>query len=206
MRAHLFHGFNVTDGGRGSVGNLIPHLEAVGIEPILHGYGWTGPVRLRLVNRRVVRDLVDHIEPGDVLIGHSNGFLICRKLVHAVGHNIRAVVGIQPCVRRDLWWANSVSVLCLYNPHDLAVQFGRAWGRLSTLWTPWAPHGWGAAGRYGFTLGERNVTNWDTSASYWRHPARGHTAVLRPPAVEYWGALMAQWLREQVNAVPEPDR
>lgn len=196
MRVHLIHGFNVSDGGRRTVGSLIPFLEANGHEPILHDYGWTGPVRLRLRNRRTVRDLSRHIQPGDALIGHSNGALICRKLVHEVGELVSAVVGIQPCVRRDLTWPPHIQVLCLYNACDWAVRLGRMWGRLATLATPFAPHGWGAAGAYGFTTPAHNVTNWDTAAPGLpeKYRARGHSSSLRPPAVAYWGHRISEWL------------
>lgn len=205
MRVHLIHGFNVSDGGRRSVGNLIPMLEAGGHEPVLHDYGWTGPLRLRLRNRNTVRDIASLIGVGDALIGHSNGALICRNLVHAVGDRISAVVAIQPCVRRDLTWPSHMQILCLHNDGDWAVRVGRMWGRMSTLLTPFAPHGWGAAGAHGFTTPAPNVENWDTAAggvpSYLS--ARGHSAALRHPAVDYWGHRISDWLLQaSMRTVP----
>lgn len=197
MRVHLIHGFNVSDGGRGSIGNLQSALRAASLTPVLHDYGWTGPLRLRLRNRSVVRKLLAEIEPGEAVAAHSNGALICRRLVLEDPHRLSAAVLIQPCVRRDLIWPAQLRLLCLHNPYDYAVQLGRMWGRLSTLVTPFSPHGWGAAGYYGFSVDQDNVTSWDTSANYWSVPARGHSTALRPPAVDYWGRLVAAWLSEQ---------
>lgn len=199
MRVHLIHGFNVSDGGRGSIGRLQEHLRAAGLEPVLHDYGWTGPLRLRLRNRATVRHLLSQIEPGEAVAAHSNGALIVRNIVLEDPYRISAAALIQPCVRRDLIWPAQLQVLCLHNPFDYAVQAGRMWGRLSTTVTPFAPHGWGAAGYYGFTVQQDNVTCWDTSADYWKVPARGHSTVLRPPAVDYWGRLVAAWIAETIR-------
>lgn len=199
MRAHLIHGFNVSDGGKGSVGNLAPALEVAGIEPVLHDYGWVGPLRLRFRNRATGKHLLQVVAPGDVLIGHSNGALLCWQLIEA-GAPASAVVTIQPAMRRTAVWRSDVPVLALWNPHDLAVQFGRIWSRLTTAATAASllprlrPHGWGAAGRYGFTACQPNITQWNTAQPHWRHPVRGHSNVLRSPAVDVWAPLIAAWL------------
>lgn len=194
MRVHLIHGFNVSDGGARSLGHLKEALTAAGHVPVMHDYGWTGPLRLRLRNRRTVAQLLEKIEPGDAVIGHSNGALIARKLALGAPDRIRAVVCIQPCVRRDIAWSPAIRVLCLYNPYDWIVNVGRVWGRMATLATPWAPHGWGAAGRYGFTTPQPNVEQWDTSNPHWGIPARGHSEALRVPAIYYWRSKISLWL------------
>lgn len=75
-KVHLIHGFNVSDGGEKSILRLIPFLEHHGIPYIAHDYGWVGPILLRWRNDKTVQDIKDSIEPGDILIGHSNGALI----------------------------------------------------------------------------------------------------------------------------------
>lgn len=190
--AHLIHGFNVSDGGARTVGRLRPSLEAAGWRVRLHDYGWTGPLLLRLANRRVVRELQAAIAPGDVVIGHSNGCLIAWQLAEC--SRLSAVVCIQPALRRDTRWCTPV--LCLYNRHDWAVRFGRLWARLaSRLTRRW--HGWGAAGASGFAPGP-NITNWDTADPSVYAPARGHSAVFQEPALTLWGSRIRRWL-------PEPD-
>lgn len=193
--AHLIHGFNVCDGGRDTVGRLAPALRAAGWQVRMHDYGWTGPLRLRFRNEATVERLLPEIEPGDCLVGHSNGCLIAWQLAD-MGAPVDGVVCIQPALRRDTQW--SVPALCLYNPDDIAVRFGRIWSRLASIVT-WRWHGWGAAGAHGFNPGAGSaarvdVTNWNTDADYWRHPAAGHSAIFARDVVMYWARLIAAWL------------
>lgn len=197
MTVHLIHGFNVSDGGRGSVGRLSPWLH----DTRLHDYGWTFLLRLRGVNRDAVRRLALQAKDGDVLVAHSNGCLIVWRLVHemqARGKTPGAVVCIQPALRRDTRWPDNVPVLCCHNPADWIVSLGRIWGRFASVANPWRNrHGWGAAGRYGFTLGQANVTNLDTTSE---HPqAKGHSGIFQSPALEHWAWEIRTWLKRKAK-------
>ncbi len=210
MTVRLIHGFNVSDGGAGSVGHLRPYLHDAGLRTVLHDYGWTGPLRLRLRNRATIKELLPLIREGDVLVGHSNGCLICWELLEA-GAPVSAVVAIQPAMRRTAMWRPDVPVLVLWNPRDLAVLFARPWARLTTAahWTlaqppiarrlvpEFRPHGWGSAGRHGFTNFQLNLRQWNTCGEYWGHPVGGHSNVLRPPPLMTWGPRIATWIKEQ---------
>lgn len=190
MTAWLVHGFNVSDGGRGSVGRLAPHLEG---DVRVFSYGWTGLLKLRFTNRQATRQLLAQVRPGDVLIGHSNGALVCWNVAQALGDQLGAVVVINPALRRDTRWPDTLQVLCLANSTDWVVQLGRAWSRLVSL-GGLTPHGWGAAGRYGFTAAQENVSNWDTAAGHWRYPVTGHSGVFAPQPVRYWGKMLRAWI------------
>ena len=191
MTVHLVHGFNVYDGGRNTVARLAPYFPPGTAR--VHNYGWTGLLRLRRVNRRAVDDLMAAVKPGDFLIGHSNGALICWEVAQRLGAQLGGVVVINPSMRRDTLWPEGLPVLCLANATDWVVQMGRAWGRLVSL-GGLTPHGWGAAGRYGFTAGQRNVVSLDTSDSWWTEPVKGHSGVFHPPGLDYWGAKVAGWV------------
>lgn len=195
MRIHLIHGFNVSDGGAGTVGNLQATYEGMGHTVIRHNLGMIGLFSLDSQNAKAVAHLLQHVSPGDVLVGHSNGVLICWLMIQQ-GYRPEAVICFQPSIRRDTKWPAGVPVLCIYNPFDWVVQLGRWWGRL-TKRGRLAPNGWGAAGRYGFTAVNHCVTNWNTSAAYWDFPTRGHSAVLRMPAAAYWAKLSAEWLERR---------
>ena len=192
MAQHLIHGFNVIDGGRGSIGKLARWLP----EPVPHSYGWVFLLRLRWVNDSTVRQMLPTIKPGDVLIAHSNGALIAWRLVMA-GAPVSAVVCIQPALRRDTRWPETLPVLCLHNPGDLVVEMGRVWGRFASVSQPWRErHGWGSAGRHGFTSGQPMVEHWDTSKS--RYPVKRHSGVFKEPALSHWAPWIAQWLKSGV--------
>lgn len=189
MTTYLLHGFNVADGGKNTIARLQPYLPGT---EVLHAYGWVGLIRLRCVNARTVQELEREVQPGDVVIGHSNGCLIAWELSRRV--HLGAVVCINPALRRDTLWSSDTPVLCLHNSTDWVVQLGRWWGRLTSLGGI-RPHGWGAAGQYGFTEEQENVTNLDTAAPYWPHPVKGHSGVFKDPeALAYWGQIIARWL------------
>lgn len=207
MATHLIHGFNVWDGGRGSIQHLTPWLD----DPVGHDYGWVFLMRLRWVNDRTVEAMLPDIQPGDVLVAHSNGCLIAWRLVMA-GAPVSAVVCIQPALRRDTQWPETLPVLCCYNPDDWVVSLGRVWSRFASVVNPWRNrHGWGAAGRHGFTSGQPMVSNWDTSDGY--PPAEGHSAIFQDPAVYRFGPAIARWLESHHGPLsahmpdrPLPDR
>lgn len=188
MATHLIHGFNVWDGGKGSIGRLSPWMQ----EPITHDYGWTFLFRLRWVNDRTVERTLPDIKPGDVLVAHSNGCLIAWRLVMA-GAPVSAVVCIQPALRRDTRWPDTLPVLCLHNRGDWIVSLGRVWGRFVSAANPWGSrHGWGAAGKHGFTSDQPMVVNWNTGES--DPPATGHSGVFGQPALGHWANRIRLWL------------
>lgn len=193
---HLIHGFNVSDGGRGSVRRLARWLP----DPVPHTYGWVFLLRLRWINDRTVEEMLPTIRPGDVLIAHSNGCLIAWRLVMA-GAPVAAVVCIQPALRRDTHWPERLPVLCCHNQDDGAVGWGRIWGRFISVANPWRNrHGWGAAGKHGFTAGQALVTNWDTGDD--AIPATGHSGIFREPALSRWGPKISRWLASLQGSVP----
>lgn|SRR5690554_1246042 len=189
MTTWLLHGFNVRDGGKDTVARLEPYLPG---PEILAPYGWVGLLRLRCVNADVIQDLARMVKPGDVVVGHSNGCLIAYELAKRVP--LSAVICINPALRRDARWPEHLRVLCLHNSKDWVVQLGRMWARL-TSYGGLYPHGWGAAGRYGFTAGQPNVLNLDTAQNYWPRPAKGHSGLFKDrDTVAFWGGVMARWL------------
>jgi pimeloyl-ACP methyl ester carboxylesterase len=182
----LLHGFNVADGGRNSVRKLEPYIEGVEIAP---DYGWTGVIGLRCANRRAIETIGPTLKRGDVLIGHSNGALICWELAIRYPNKIAGVIVINPALRRDTLWPESLPVMCVHNATDWVVELGRMWARLVSL-GGLNFHGWGAAGRHGFTSRQARVRNWDSSKGLISKPVRGHSGLFKRPQVEPWGELM----------------
>lgn len=190
---HLLHGFNVSDGGKGSVGHLSVLFEALGYDVILHNYGWTGPFFLRLKNASVVDYLKDKVKPEDHIVGHSNGCYIAWSLIEE-GVKCKSVVCIQPALRRDTVWGDGVeNILCLYNDKDWAVRAGQWWRYLTYLnplsWKD--PHEWGAAGYFSFTTPDERLTQWKTNDPTWKVPASGHSGIFSPKPFGFWGNEIA---------------
>lgn len=189
MTTHLIHGFNVTDGGRGTIANLKPYFH----KPIVHSIGLVGLFDLRCKNKRIVESLKNSIGPDDVLIGHSNGALIIYRLLQA-GVRPKAVILFNAALRRDTEFPNDVPVLNLHSSNDWVVQLGRMWSRLVSL-GGLTPHGWGAAGRYGLTSYQKTVYNFDMGEDYLSHAVTGHSDALKPPKVKYWAKFANNWLK-----------
>lgn len=195
MAEHFIHGFNVWDGGKGSVGKLARHFP----DPVVHDYGWTFLLRLRFVNDRTVEKILPCIKPGDTLVAHSNGCLIAWQLVMA-GAPVAAVICIQPALRRDTRWPEDLPVLCCYNPSDYVVELGRMWSRFVSVANPLRDrHGWGAAGRSGFTRGQPCVVNWNTETP--PCPATDHSGMFESPARQYWAPKLNDWRRKAEQRV-----
>lgn len=190
---HLIHGFNVSDGGRGTVKNLKPFFK----NPHVHSIGLIGLIDLKWKNKEVVQELYPLIGPDDVLVGHSNGALIIWRLIQA-GARPKAVILFNAALRRDVVFPEDVPVLNMHSRFDWIVQLGRIWSRLITK-TGIRRHGWGAAGRYGFTKKQVNVTNFDMGDRFYTHQVKGHSDALKPPKVEFWGRFAANWLKRISN-------
>lgn len=212
MTVHLIHGFNVSDGGRDTVRRWAHWFADV----MVHDYGWTGLIGLRCTNAQAVKQIARHVKPGDTLIGHSNGALICLQVARRTRPG--AVVVVNPAMRRDARWPDKLPVLCLYSSSDWVVQLGRVWARgVDTVYGSVAPlllesvatgsgalfrsafrfkpHGWGAAGRYGFTSNQPGVTSWDMAEDWWGEPVHSHSGAFKGRAGDYWGLMVAKWVR-----------
>lgn len=189
MTTWLVHGFNVSDGGRSSVGRLKSFLPG---HSVRYAYGWTGLFKLRFTNAQAVDHLARLVAPGDILIGHSNGALICWGVAERMRGKLGGVVVINPAMRRDTRWAKGTDVLCIYNSKDWVVQLGRVWSRLVSLGGI-TPHGWGAAGRYGFTH-DKNVQNVDSAVEHGIFPVAGHSSIFPDPALTHWGKFIRSWV------------
>lgn len=201
MRVHFIHGFNVTDGGEGTLGNLMDSLTLQGYDCILHDIGFINLISLRCKNSEISKNLAKQVKKGDIIVGHSNGCLIAHMTTMILANKgiyPRAVVTINAAMRRDTHWLKDFYILNLHSSKDWIVQLGRIWGRLMSL-GGLAPHGWGAAGRYGFTSGHPKLTNWDTAMGYWDKPTKGHSDLLKIPKSNYWGGLIGEYL----NAIPD---
>ena len=191
MTVYLLHGFNVADAGKDTIGTLEPYLDFKDV--IREDYGWVGLVRLVTVNRRTIRRLCEMLRPGDIIIGHSNGCWIANQIAHLYSH-LGAVVCINPALRKDTTWPKELPVLCLHNKKDYVVQMGRLWAELFTFFNPDdMPHGWGAAGRWGFE--QKSVINWDTNdESKWAVTSTGHSGVFK--SAKFWGEHINDWLKK----------
>lgn len=191
---HLIHGFNVFDGGKGSIGSLQKYFEDAGYNVVLHNYGWVGIFRLRLVNRKTVRRIMDDIDPNnDIVIGHSNGCLVAW-MIAGEGVIIDKLVCIQPALRRDTIFPHTVRhILAFYNKKDIAVFAARVFRYINPVsW--FNPHQWGMAGKSGFTRKDSRRTQINTMTDL-PVVCKGHTYLGKEPETSCIAETILEWIK-----------
>ena len=99
-RAWLLHGFNVWDGGEGSIDKFIPALVGADFDVVEFDYGWLGPVGVKAMDGRLAKLLAKLVRPGDVVIAHSNGCCIAQMAAD-LGAPFAVMVFISPALDRD---------------------------------------------------------------------------------------------------------
>jgi len=189
----LVHGFNVSDGGSGSIARLRPFLEAAGFEVKLFRYGWTAllmilPITARLLNRRLARLLADVIDAGDIVIGHSNGACIA-KLAADLGAPIGQLILINPALDADVTFAPQIGRIQIWHsPSDRPVAIARILPR-----HPWGDMGAiGYRGRYDPRVASYNKENGFPISS------REHSDIFKPHLLSFFGPLIVRKILEQL--------
>jgi len=148
--AHLVHGFNVSDGGVGTTDKLRPYFEDRGYTVMEHDSEWKrGLFRdllsVRFGNQGRAEQLCQHIQPEDLLVGHSNGCAIialaCQLLAEiAPKHHVRCIF-FNPALDSNFPVSRVISnILVFHTKTDKTV-----W--LSKFLTF---HRWGNAGQVGY--------------------------------------------------------
>ncbi len=164
------HGFNVTDGGAGTIGKLARRLGHLG-ESSQFRYGWLGLLDVRLFDRRFAYMLSGMVSHGAVGIGHSNSCPILHRAA-SDGAPFRHLILINPALDADVAFPPSVErVDVLHNSDDTVVSLG------SLL--PF--HGWGDMGRRGAVRPDGRVRNYDTRVLF---GVSGHSAVFADEAID----------------------
>lgn len=156
MRIWLVHGFNVRDGGRGTVDQLIPFLKKDGHEVLQFDYGWTFLLGARFGNKGRAKKLAKLVQPGDVLIAHSNGCTIGHRtcnLLPLVPFSI--VIYIAPALDPNLvpQWGRVKKLVVYFSPDDSVVKKAR--------WFPLVI--WGDMGARGCNVKHAKVKNFNKS-------------------------------------------
>lgn len=184
-----FHGFNTLDGGTSGFDKILPYFTHANVTQC--DYPWTFLFRLRWRNDKMVREWLPKITEDSLIVAHSNGCAIAHELA-TLGAPVKAVICLQPALRRDAPWPDHVRVLCLYNEGDKMVRAGLVWSWFASFVNPFREtHKWGAAGHYGFDPAP-NVESWNTNVP---PPfTLGHNDLYTNRVDrEYWGPNLNVW-------------
>ena len=190
-RVWLVHGFNVKDGGAGSIGKLAPYFEAAGYEVKHFRYGWTAmlmilPFTSRFLNRRLGKMLAGIISAGDDVAGHSNGGLIA-KLSGDYGAPVRNLIIINGAIDSKVKFAPQIErVHIWYSPSDRPVTIARILPR----------HPWGNMGAVGYQGPyDSRVTCYNKENGF-PVSSRAHSDVFSGERLDFFGPLIVQKLSD----------
>ena len=98
----LVHGYNVSDGGAGTIDHLKPLLEARGYEVDAEeaDYGFTTLLSVLFGNKRRARKMLNNFTEGEVIVAHSNGCMITARAIER-GMPVKHVIFIHPALDVD---------------------------------------------------------------------------------------------------------
>lgn len=144
-RVILVHGFNVSDDGANTTGKLANlFYKRLGVRVIEFTPGWRGLLGVRFGNKRRAQNLANLIQPGDLLIGHSDGCNLIDKSCHelsSLGSEAVDCVYFNAALDRDTALSKIVrKCLVFHTKSDTTVWLSK--------WL--ALHPWGEMGRKGY--------------------------------------------------------
>lgn len=194
IRAILVHGFNVSDGGQGSVGMLEPFLAAQGIVPHRLNYTHFGFLEARLRNAKVAQT-VSRIAynlklRGDTVMafGHSNGAAILHLATTHYDAKIDHLVYVNPALQRELAPGRHVkSCDVWHSPSDMPVAIAEFIRKLTFSAINSRP--WGDMGAFGYVGEDKRMRNFNKESDY-LVSSEGHSDVWQLDKLAYFGPEM----------------
>lgn len=165
LRCIFIHGFNVYDGGAGTVDMVALLLkqrnpDTVEIDTDNADYGWHFLIRVHLwiLRRRAVKRIRKALDGVDVVVTHSNGANYFMKAVKKLCKPKMKVFHLSPALNRGRKFRecdgkNHV----FFTHHDKAVKWAR--------WIPFSS--WGDMGRHGAT--DKSVVNYNFTKTVFGH-------------------------------------
>ncbi len=147
MNIVLIHGFNVRDGGKGTIDTLEQPLILLGHDPDKDraDYGWHWLFKVRFNHKKDVQRIANALLWSDAAFTHSNGAnyfnQACRIVYKHDPEKKLKVVHFSPAIDNDAEIPKIVTHMVIFaTPHDSAVKWA------DKLWF----HKWGNAGRVGY--------------------------------------------------------
>lgn len=188
-RVVLIHGVRVRKNNR-DLYRLATAFRAAGFCVTIPRYGYIPACLIGAIpwlDNRIADSMAGFIEPGDILVGHSNGatlaYLISKR------HPLRGAVLINPALECDAV-PNADFVHVYHNEGDLIV-------RLAAL----IPFNiWGAMGAVGYCGSNPLVVSIDQARPPGELPAlHGHSDIFQPMKVRPWARFIADMVLAAVK-------
>lgn len=180
--AYLIHGIKTRDPDRSSISFLryiMPRLKVIALS-----YGnWPALFALfmPIVNHFVIKNLMVQIQPGQILIGHSNGCTIAYGISQRLF--TKGLVLINPALDEDVVFDPFLDFIHVYYSEDDSIV------KLSAF-LPFSL--WGRMGATGYT-------GKDARVKQWRMPFR-HTSIGDAEVAVRWGPIIVKNLEEAMKS------
>lgn len=191
-RIVMIHGVN-TRKENNSLYLLAPAFRDAGFEVIIPQYGFVSAFLAGIfqwIDNRIADSMSAFIQPGDILLGHSNGatltYLISKKIP------LRGAILVNAALEIDLL-PNAGFIHVYYNKKDWVVILA---GLLPF-------HAWGPMGQQGYQgPADPRVTNIDqfNPPHAGLPPISGHNGLFKPENVVAWSKFMARVAANSVQS------
>jgi hypothetical protein len=193
MRIHLLHGIH-TEGANQAPELLIPYLKSAGFDVRYADYGFILAVESRIVNPIVVGSMLPYIEPGDIVIGHSNGCAIAYDLMHA-GAPFGGAVFINAALEQDIIRPVPCKWIDVYyNGGDTITEAARVAEQLHIV-----DANWGEMGHAGYVGKDPAITNINCAATPMLPSVSGHSDIFTKLAL--WGPAIVARITSHYQAM-----
>lgn len=154
-------------------------------------YGYAYALLTRWQNPGRAKKLAALIQPGDIVVGHSNGCALAWLAAWDYKAKWGGAVLMNPALDCDRVMPPGVPWVNLYsNQHDLAVKVAAFFPK----------HPWGAQGKVGICLrDDRYLTRFTHDPGPMKaSPIRGHSAIINE-GLSSWGKVIVQDVLDRVG-------
>ncbi len=190
MRAHLIHGIHSE--GSSPIEGLIDFLS--GFDVRYPDYGWILGVETKFFNPVIVGTLLPFVEPGDVLIGHSNGCAIIYDLMAMPTCPPVDVVFVNAALEQHILRRMATWIDVYFNSGDEiteAAKLGAEFGLTDAVW--------GEMGHAGYSGTDTAITNIDCGTTPKMPVVSGHSEFFTAGNLSYWGPYLVNRIREHLG-------
>lgn len=188
-RIIIVHGIHTND-SVGWMDFLVERFRDCGWNAAKWTYGYAYAMLTRWQNPGRAKALAALIQPGDVVLGHSNGCCLAWMAAE-LGAPIGGAIMLNPALDCDKVMARQVPWVNLYaNRHDEVVPLAKVF----------VGHPWGAQGRDGLGVKDDRYQTVFTDGGY--PVVRGHSDILSPEKLPLWSTRIIQDADARRGAVP----
>lgn len=188
MRVYLIHGIRTEP--TSPVKGLISYLLAGGFEVRYPEYGYELALETRIVNPMIVGTLLPCIEPGDLLIGHSNGCAISYELMKKGAPAVGAVF-INGALETDIVRPGTCQWIDIYCNSGDEVTEAAKWGAKVGL----VDSVWGELGHSGYSGNDPEIRTINGDHTPGEPMLYGHSDLFTPAKLSAWGPLIVQKIK-----------